>query len=179
MSRSLASPRLPLGGIEAPAPSARRPAMAPMPAALLALVAVLVLPLAGSLFPPGPWYAALDKPFFTPPAALVSAGWTLVYALNAAALYLLLRARPTDDRRLALGAMGVQLGLNLLWMPVFFGAQALGAGLGVVVLLALAILAAQFAAQRVNPAAAWLLLPTLAWTLFAALLNLALWALNP
>lgn len=179
MSRSLASPRLPLGGIEAPAPSARRPAMAPLPAALLALAAVLVLPLAGGLFPPGPWYAALDKPFFTPPDAVVGAVWGLMYALNAVALFLLLRARPTDDRRLALGAMAVQLGLNLLWMPVFFGAQALGAALGVIVLLALAILATQFAAQRVHPAAAWLLLPYLAWTLFAGLLNLALWALNP
>lgn len=179
MSRSLAGHRLPLGGIEAPAPSARRPALAVLPAALLAIAAALLPALAASLSAPGAWFAALDTPFFMPPLAVLAAGGALVALANAGALYLLLRARPTDDRRLALSVMAVQLALGLLWLPVLFGGQSLGAALGVILLLDLAILAAQVTAQRVHAGAAWLLLPGLAWSLFASLLILALWSLNP
>ena len=70
------------------------------------------------------------------------------------------------------------LALNAAWTPLFFGLHWPGVAFGEIVLLWLAIVATIAAFCLVSRAAAWLLVPYLAWVSFASVLNFALWRLN-
>ena len=73
----------------------------------------------------------------------------------------------------------MQLALNALWTPLFFGLHWPGVAFAEILLLWLAIGATLFAFRSVSRAAAWLLWPYLAWVSFAAVLNYYIWLLNP
>jgi len=89
-----------------------------------------------------------------------------------------MRNAPEGSEQNALMAWWVQLALNALWTPVFFGAQALGAALVVIGVLWLAIVWAIARCWPVSRVAALLLFPYLAWVSFASALNATLWWLN-
>jgi len=126
------------------------------------------------------WYAGLAKPAFTPPNVAFPVVWTTLYVLMAVALWRLWdRHPPSRGRALAIGLFLVQLALNALWSPVFFGLEAPGAGLVVIVALWFAILATIAASARLDRTAALLLAPYLAWVTYAAALNAAIYAMNP
>lgn len=125
---------------------------------------------------PGPWYAALQKPSWTPPSWLFGPAWTLLYTLMAIAAWLVWK-RVGFGRPLKL--YFVQLALNAAWTPIFFGAHQLGWGLFEIVALWIAILMTLLTFRRVNPTAGWLFMPYLAWVTFATSLNFAIWRLNP
>lgn len=125
------------------------------------------------------WYAGLAKPAFTPPDAVFPVAWTILYVLMAVALWRLWdRNGPSPARRAALVLFFVQLALNALWSPVFFGMEAIGAGLVVIVLLWLAIVATIWASARIDRIAAWLLVPYLLWVSYASVLNASILAMN-
>ena len=126
----------------------------------------------------GSWYPTLAKPAFNPPNWVFAPVWTVLYVMIALSGWRVWRERGFARARGALGVYALQLALNLAWSFVFFGAQAIGAGLVVIVLLLAAIVANArlfFAIERV---AGWLLVPYAAWVAFATVLNAALWRLN-
>ncbi|WP_134500519.1 TspO/MBR family protein [Microvirga pakistanensis] len=149
---------------------------------LVAVLPVVAVAVAGSLVtePSIPtWYAGLEKPDFTPPNWAFPVAWTLLYALMAVALWRILSLpahRP--GRSGAIMAFFVQLALNCLWSFAFFGAHSLVAGLIVILALIVAILATIRAFWPLDRLAALLLVPYLAWVLFATALNGAIWQLN-
>lgn len=124
------------------------------------------------------WYPTLVRPWFTPPDFLFGPVWTVLYVAMAVAAWLVWRRREEARVGPALGAWWLQLALNCAWSPVFFGARQLGWGLAVILALDAALAATVVAFFRVRRAAGWLLVPYLAWVLFATLLNGALWRLN-
>jgi tryptophan-rich sensory protein len=125
------------------------------------------------------WYATLERPGFTPPNWVFGPVWTLLYALQGVAAWLLWRAGLGDRSvRVALGLFGVQFLLNLAWSPAFFGLESPALGLVVIVPLWLAIVGTIAAAWRVDRRASLLLVPYLAWVSFATALNYAIWTLN-
>lgn len=138
------------------------------------LGASFLVALSGSRFRPGAWYEALSKPAWTPPDWVFPPVWTALYAGMAIAAWLVWRRRGESDVRWALGAWGLQLALNAVWSPVFFGAHQIGAGLAVIVALWFAIAATIASFHRHSRAAAALLLPYLVWVSYAAALNFAL-----
>lgn len=77
-----------------------------------------------------------------------------------------------------LGIFLVQLALNALWTPLFFGWHLPGVAFAEIVLLWLAIAATMVAFRPVSRPALLLLAPYLAWVSFAAVLNFTLWRLN-
>lgn len=123
------------------------------------------------------WYAAADKPAWTPPDWVFGPVWTVLYVLMAVAAWLLWRRHGARAARTALVLYGVQLALNAAWTPVFFGAQQLGAGLAIILALEVALVATVVAFHRLSPAVAWLLGPYLAWVLYATTLNAGVLAL--
>ena len=132
----------------------------------------------GFLFKPGAWYAALEKPSFNPPAWVFAPAWTTLYILMGVAAWRIWRLAASAARTQALRQFGVQLALNAVWTPVFFGAQSLSGGLAIILSMAIAIVVT---IQRFHPLdrpAAWMLVPYLAWVAFATLLNVSLLALN-
>lgn len=124
------------------------------------------------------WYAALEKPTWQPPNWLFGPIWTLLYTLMGVALARLWLAPAGRMRTIALVLFVVQLGLNALWSPVFFSLEQLGWALIVIILLVVAIIALMMVAYRVDPIVMYLLIPYLAWVLFATALNGSIWQLN-
>lgn len=146
----------------------------------LALILFLALVVGGGLAigivtRPGAWYAALAKPVFNPPNWLFGPVWTVLYGLIAVAGWRVWRRAPKGP---AMRLWAAQLALNFLWSPVFFGAQAVGAALVVVVLLLATVLAFIAVAWREDRLAAALFVPYALWVGFASLLNGAIYLLN-
>jgi tryptophan-rich sensory protein len=125
------------------------------------------------------WYAALEKPAFNPPDAVFAPVWTALYLMMAIAAWRVWRVEDAPDRRAALGLWALQLALNLCWSYVFFGARLIGAAALEAAVLFIAVVATLRLFMRVDRAAGWLLAPYAAWAGFAAVLNVALWRLNP
>ena len=145
--------------------------------------AVLLVTTGGAFFNPSrgatrAWYDGLEKPSFTPPDALFGPVWTILYILIAVAGVRLWRSEPGAARTNALRLWAVQLVLNGLWSPLFFGAKRPAAALVVILLMLVAIAATMQQARRADRAAAWMLSPYLLWVAFATLLNAAIVRLN-
>jgi translocator protein len=125
------------------------------------------------------WYAGLAKPVFTPPPWVFAPVWTTLYILMGIAAFLVWRKGVRDPFvRWSLIAFGVQLALNALWSPAFFGLRSTVAGFIVIVPLWISIVVTTFLFLQVSRPAAALLAPYLLWVSFAGILNGALVLLN-
>jgi translocator protein len=133
----------------------------------------------GLLFLPGAWYASLAKPPWTPPDNWFGPIWTALYVSMGLAAWLVWSERYHRARNISLLAYWLQLLINALWVPVFFGAKNIGAALFIIVALWLSVAWTLREFGRVKPAAAWLWVPYLAWVSLAVALNLSIWKLNP
>ena len=125
------------------------------------------------------FYAQLDRPSWSPPSWLFGPVWTTLYVLMGIAAWLVWRERHRMDVRPALLTFVVQLVLNALWSWIFFAWRMGGLALAEILVLAAAIVATIVLFRRVRPLAGALLLPYLAWVLFATALTLSLWRANP
>lgn len=126
------------------------------------------------------WYASLAKPAWTPPNFIFPIVWTALYFSMAVALWRLWdRALASPARSWALIWFFIQLALNIIWTPVFFGWHAIYAGLAVIVLLDASLSVAIWFAARADRLAALLLVPYLLWLCYATALNLAIALMNP
>lgn len=143
------------------------------------LLACFAAAASGAMFMPGEWYAALNKPAWNPPGWIFGPVWTALYVMMAVAAWLVWRRGGFAAQRRPLGWFLAQLVLNALWTPLFFGLRQPGWAFAEILLLWLAILATLLAFRSVSRAAAWLLVPYLAWVSFAAVLNGTIWRLNP
>lgn len=124
------------------------------------------------------WYSLLHKPTFSPPNWLFGPVWTLLYTLMGIAAWLVWNQHKKKDTSAAITMYGFQLALNVLWSIVFFGWHNIAGGLVVIIILWLLIVATTIQFWKLSRAAAYLLLPYLAWVSFASILNWALWTLN-
>lgn len=121
-------------------------------------------------------YAAFALPTWAPPAAAFGIVWPVLYLLIGLAGWRVWRAAGSvAGARGALGLWSGQLAINALWPGVFFGLGLLGLAAAVIVVLALVVVASVLAAARHDRLAAWLLVPYLAWLLYAGALNIAIW----
>jgi benzodiazapine receptor len=125
------------------------------------------------------WYVNLAKPSFNPPDAVFGPVWTVLYILMGIAAWRVWRIADRDTARGPLTLFALQLALNLGWSVVFFGLQKIGSAVATIVVLNVAILVTMLAFRTVDRVAAQLMAPYLAWVLFATVLNIAIWQLNP
>jgi tryptophan-rich sensory protein len=125
------------------------------------------------------WFAALRKPFFMPPGWAFGLVWPILYAMMGVALAMILAEPPSDRRRNALILFFAQLALNFAWSPIFFAGQDITLAKYVIFLMAALAAAAAGQFLRLRKAAGLLLVPYLAWLVFAATLNSAIERLNP
>jgi benzodiazapine receptor len=126
------------------------------------------------------WYAALEKPFFTPPNWLFAPAWITLYVLMAIAAFLIWRKGFAHKGvKCALIVFLVQLVLNALWSVVFFGLQSPLWGMVVILALWVAILLTIIKFFKLSVAAGSLMLPYILWVSFASVLNISIWILNP
>lgn len=123
------------------------------------------------------WYDGLEKPSFNPPDWVFGPVWTTLYVFIAVAGWLVYRQHQRG-RTLALAAWGLQLGLNVAWSWIFFGANEPGFALIEIAALFASILLTIALFWRLNHAAALFMVPHLVWVGFASLLNFEVWRLN-
>ena len=132
----------------------------------------------GGFFGPGEWYAGLNKPTWNPPGWIFGPVWSALYTLMGVAAWLVWRQGGWSAQRVPLCRFLVQLALNAIWTPLFFGLQRPDLAFAEILLLLLAIVWTLAAFRRVHRTAAWMLVPYLAWVSFAAVLNGTLWRMN-
>ena len=119
------------------------------------------------------------KPSWTPVPLVFPIVWSVLYVLMAISLWRLWDLEPRSAARSkAIKWFLVQLALNALWSPVFFGWHNTEAALGIIVGLLIAIAATMHAASRVERLAAWLLAPYLIWVAYATTINIGVVVMN-
>jgi len=125
------------------------------------------------------WYAELSRPSFTPPGWTFGVVWPVLYVMMGISAFLIWNVgidRP--QVKVALGVFALQLILNGLWTPIFFGQHLIGLALVEIIMMWAAILLTILVFWRVSKPAALLLLPYIFWVSFAVVLNASLFLLN-
>ncbi|MDD2861447.1 MAG: tryptophan-rich sensory protein [Acidiphilium sp.] len=125
------------------------------------------------------WYDLLPHPPLTPPNGVFGPVWTILYIGMAVAAWRVWRCGDVlGDHRRALTLWGWQLAVNALWAPLFFGLHRPAIAIGVILVLDGLVAATILAFRRIDRIAGLLLMPYLAWSLFASYLTLGFWWLN-
>lgn len=137
------------------------------------LVGLLGTPFTISAIPS--WYNTLNKPFFAPPNWVFGPVWTLLYLLMGISFYLIWQK---GWHRLPVKVAGkyffVQLVLNFIWTPVFFGLRAPLPGLVVIIAMLGVIILTMRKFYPLSKPAFYLLVPYVLWVSFATWLNAAI-----
>jgi tryptophan-rich sensory protein len=143
------------------------------------LIATLAVGVSGSLFtvPSIPtWYAGLRHPAIAPPNSVFAPVWTTLYVVMAVSAWRVWRK--TGLKSVEMAAFALQLALNFAWSAIFFGLHQIGAALIEIMVLDVMVLTTILLFLRRDMWAGVLLLPYLAWLLFATVLTHAFWGLN-
>jgi tryptophan-rich sensory protein len=142
------------------------------------LLLTFCAPALGAFSMPGAWYATLNKPSWNPPAWIFGPVWTLLYLSMAIAVWWVWRQGGWKHQSRALGLYVVQLVLNAIWTPLFFGLHRPGWAFVEILLLLAAVVATTRAFWKTSSFAGALLVPYVLWVSFASVLNGTLWWLN-
>ncbi|MDD5181652.1 MAG: tryptophan-rich sensory protein [Candidatus Nanoarchaeia archaeon] len=125
------------------------------------------------------WYAALNKPFFSPPGWIFGPVWTILYILMGVSLFLVWRKGINSEAaRMAIAIFACQLAVNMFWSFAFFGFMAPLVALVTILLLWGLILLMIVNFYHISKAAAIMNIPYLLWVSFATILNIAIVVLN-
>ncbi|MDP9817576.1 tryptophan-rich sensory protein [Spirilliplanes yamanashiensis] len=120
-------------------------------------------------------YASLAQPSWAPPGWLFGPVWTVLYVLIAVSGWLAWRRAGWTG---ALTVFAVQLVLNAVWTPIFFGAGQYGWALVDITVLWVLIALTIGLFWRISRVASALLVPYLLWVSYATALNAAIVAMN-
>jgi tryptophan-rich sensory protein len=125
------------------------------------------------------WYADLSRPSFTPPDWIFGVVWPILYVMMGISAFIIWN-KGLDKRevKVALGIFGLQLILNGLWTPIFFGLHLIGFALIEIVMMWAAILLTIISFWKISKSATLLFLPYILWVSFAIVLNASLFILN-
>jgi peptide-methionine (R)-S-oxide reductase len=123
------------------------------------------------------WYPTINKPTWNPPSWIFGPVWTTLYIMMGVSFALVWHSKH-PERKQAMSLFVIQMMLNLLWTPIFFGLNLLGWSLIEIVVLFITLLVTIMKFSRINKTSAWLLVPYLLWVGFATVLTGSIWYLN-
>lgn len=127
----------------------------------------------------GAFYGQLVQPSWAPPSSAFGPVWTVLYALQAIAAWLVWRRGGVRANRNALSLFLLQLAINALWTWLFFAWHLGALAFAEILVLWVLIVATLVSFWRVRPLAGALLIPYLLWVSFASALTYSVWQLNP
>ena len=131
------------------------------------------------------FYAQLQRPVWAPPSWVFGPVWTALYLAMGVAAWLVWREDLSGDlrviaaRRRGLALFGAQLAVNALWTWLFFAWRQGAFAFADIVLLCVLLVIMMGLFANVRRRAAWLLMPYLAWVIFASALTWWTWRHNP
>lgn len=118
------------------------------------------------------WYPLLNKPSWTPPGWLFGPVWTFLYASMAiSAWYVWQTVEKLSNAPLAFFFFFLQLIVNTLWSLFFFTWKNPTLALYNIILLDSLVLITIYLFWRIYKPSGYLMLPYLAWLLYATALN--------
>lgn len=122
-------------------------------------------------------YSSLNKPPLSPPGFIFPIAWTILYILmgisytkvtNKKSLY-------TEEAKLI---YGIQLVVNALWTPIFFGLKQYFLAFAWILMLIVLVVFMIIIFNKIDKKAAYLQIPYLLWLIFASYLNFGVFMLN-
>jgi tryptophan-rich sensory protein len=125
------------------------------------------------------WFDALQKPSFMPPGWAFGVVWPILYALIGIAVAQIIAEPPSPRRQAALTLFFVQLALNFAWSPIFFAGHDIQVANILIFVMAVTAAVAARLFLKMRREAGLLMIPYLAWLVFAATLNSTIGSLNP
>ena len=122
-------------------------------------------------------YELLKKPLLTPPGFIFPIVWTILYILMGYSSYLIYNENNYHSD-CCLKIYAINLFVNFLWSPIFFGLGLRLFSLIWIIVLDLVVIYMILCFYKVNKKAAYIQIPYLVWCLFATYLNLFFYLLN-
>ena len=123
------------------------------------------------------WYMNLIRPYLAPPNWIFAPVWTFLYVIIFASLALFILSDAVD-KKIGYTFFIIQMLLNILWTPVFFGLKSILGALIVVILLDIFVFLTMYKFFQASKLAGLLLIPYFIWILFATYLNIGYLILN-
>ena len=146
---------------------------------IASLAASIVAATGAGLTTLGPWYFALNKPWFQPPDWLFGPAWTTIFICCViSGVWAWRNAETLAQRRFIVLLFAFNAVCNLLWSTLFFFLQRPDWALWEVGFLWASIVLLIIYFWSWTRRSAHLLLPYLVWVTFASILNFAIMRLN-
>ncbi len=139
------------------------------------LAGIIGLKLSGST---ADLYSTLVKPPLSPPGWLFGIVWPILYLLMGVSLYIIYESPKSHTQQNAINLFLLQLLVNALWPAVFFRFEMYWLAFVVILLLDVLVAGTILLFYNIDKKAGYLLLPYMAWILFATYLNLGVAILN-
>jgi len=123
-----------------------------------------------------PWYSTLTKPGFNPPDFIFPSIWTALYMSMAFAVWLIwINPKKTEK---IIYIYFIHLLVNASWSVVFFALHQVFLALVVIIIILFLVLWLMKLYHPINKVSFFLMVPYLAWLVFAFILNLNIFLLN-
>ena len=124
------------------------------------------------------WYSTLNRPPLTPPNWIFSPVWTVLYVTIAVAIVAYYRSPSKTHVGWTSALLIAHLATNFAWTWLFFSLRSPGMALVDILALDISLILLICLFWRASTFAGALLLPYLAWVLFATYLNFGFYRLN-
>jgi len=121
------------------------------------------------------FYDYINKPIFSPPGFIFPIVWFILFALMGISIYLV--TRKSSDKKY-IKVYFLQLLVNTLWTPLFFGFKSFFLSLICLFILIVLVIKMIYLFYKENKLSSYLNIPYLVWLLFAFYLNFSILILN-
>ena len=122
-------------------------------------------------------YNTLNKPPLSPPSVVFPIAWSILYLLMGISIYIIMQSKNKlkENARLI---YFIQLVINALWTPIFFGLKEYFFAFLWILMLIVLVITMILTFYKISKKAAYIQIPYLLWLLFASYLNFGVFVLN-
>ena len=120
-------------------------------------------------------YKTLNKPPLSPPGILFPIVWTILFILMGISIYRVVKENNSTEAKLI---YFIQLIVNALWTPIFFGFNQYFLAFLWILMLIILVITMILLFYKIDKISAYLNIPYLIWLLFACYLNFGIYVLN-
>lgn len=122
-------------------------------------------------------YKLLSKPPLSPPSFIFPIVWTIIYILLAISFYRVMNTHNNKKSEAKL-IYFIQLVVNALWTPIFFGFNEYFLAFLWIIMLILLVVIMLITFFKIDKISFYLNIPYIIWLLFASYLNFGIFVLN-